>query len=108
VKTEREYRAYVIGSDGHFISGNEFVAADDEAASGWARQFANGHNIELWSGGRFVARLKAGHEPRSSAAQCLVAFARKVFKFLQIGNVDGATGIVNQPRCLQFNRHFRD
>jgi hypothetical protein len=67
VKTEREYRAYVIGTDGHFISGNEFVAMDDEAAFECARQFAKGHNIELWSGGRFVARLKAGQAGRDQA-----------------------------------------
>jgi hypothetical protein len=64
MKIEGEYRAYVIGIDGHFISGNEFVAPDDDAAFECARQFTNGHIIELWSGARFVARLKAEQASR--------------------------------------------
>ena len=58
----QEYRAYVVGHDGHFLRFEEFVASDDDAALQHARQFVDGHDVELWSGGRFVKRLqKAGH-----------------------------------------------
>jgi len=55
-----EYRVYVVGTDGHFLRSDEFVAADDDAAFEHARQFVDGHDVELWSGARFVAKLKLG------------------------------------------------
>jgi hypothetical protein len=54
-----EYRAYVVGPDGHFLWSREFVAANDDAAFKHARQFVDGHDVELWSGERFVAKLKS-------------------------------------------------
>jgi len=62
VSSDGEYRAYVIGPDGHFLWSNEFVAADDDAAREHAQQFVDGHDIELWNGGRFVATLKSSSE----------------------------------------------
>ena len=53
-----EYRAYCIGDDGHIVRSNQFVAANDEAAFEQARNFVNGHDVELWRGDRLVARLK--------------------------------------------------
>jgi hypothetical protein len=58
VTDKAEYRAYAVGPDGHFMWSYEFVAANDEAAFEHARQFVDGHYVELWSGGRFVAKLK--------------------------------------------------
>jgi hypothetical protein len=40
-----EYRVYVIGYDGHFI---KLECADDKAAIESAKQFIDGHDIELW------------------------------------------------------------
>jgi hypothetical protein len=54
---EAEYRAYVLGSDGHFLWSKEFVAVNDEAAREYVRQFVDGHDVELWSGGGFIAKL---------------------------------------------------
>jgi hypothetical protein len=54
-----EYRAYVVGLDGHILSSREFVAADDDAALELTRQFVDGHDIELWNDERFVAKLEA-------------------------------------------------
>jgi hypothetical protein len=53
-----DYRAYTIGSDGHFIDYQGFACDNDADATEWARQLTDGHDIELWSGGRFVIRLK--------------------------------------------------
>jgi hypothetical protein len=52
-----EYRAYTIGPDGHIISSEPMICADDEEAIERARRLVEGHGIELWSGARLVARL---------------------------------------------------
>ena len=56
-----EYRAYVVGDDGHFIS-RAFACDSDADATTWAKQLVDGHNIELWSGARLVIRIS--HEPK--------------------------------------------
>jgi hypothetical protein len=56
---EEEYRIFVAGPDGHFMRLHGFTAANDDAAFEHGRHFVNGHDVELWSGGRFVAKLKA-------------------------------------------------
>jgi hypothetical protein len=57
-----EYRAYIVGADGHFISYRAFRCADDNEAVTWAKQLVDGHDVELWTGERFVKRLSP--EPR--------------------------------------------
>jgi hypothetical protein len=53
-----EYRAYVVGSDGHFIGVKPLVCANDEEATENAKGLVDSYDIELWSGERFVIRLK--------------------------------------------------
>jgi hypothetical protein len=53
-----DYRAYTVGSDGHFIDYQGFACDNDAEATERARQLVNGHEIELWSGERFIIRLK--------------------------------------------------
>jgi hypothetical protein len=57
-----EYRAYVIGEDGHIASFRSFVCDSDADATVWAKQLVDGHDVELWSGDRFVIRLD--HKPK--------------------------------------------
>jgi hypothetical protein len=38
-----EYRAYVVGRDGHYLRSNAFVAADGESAIARAKQFIDVH-----------------------------------------------------------------
>jgi hypothetical protein len=52
-----EYRAYVVGDDGHFVNFEGFVAADDGEAIARAQRLVDGHDIEVWSGERFVKLL---------------------------------------------------
>jgi hypothetical protein len=52
-----EYRAYVIGSDGHIVSATALVCANDEQAIAEVRRFMLERTIEIWSGDRFVIRL---------------------------------------------------
>jgi hypothetical protein len=53
-----EYRAYTLGSDDHFTAARGFTSACDADAIVWAEQLIDGHDIELWSGDRFVIRLR--------------------------------------------------
>jgi hypothetical protein len=53
-----DYRAYTVGLDGHFIDFQAFCCDVDSDAIERARQFVDGHAVELWSGERFIARLE--------------------------------------------------
>jgi hypothetical protein len=56
----RDYRAYILGIDGHrFIKVAGFLSdhPDDATAMAAAKQLVDGHDVELWDRGRFVARL---------------------------------------------------
>ena len=55
--TWQSTRAYVVGRDGHYLRSHAFVAADEELAIEHAKKFIDVHNVELWSGTRFIARL---------------------------------------------------
>jgi hypothetical protein len=56
--TVPEYRAYIIGDDGHFIDAEPIICENDDAAIKRAEQLVNGRAIELWSGQRFVIKLE--------------------------------------------------
>ena len=53
-----EYRAYVVGHDGHFIRFESLICADDDEAIAQAKRLVADHDVELWSGKRFVIRLE--------------------------------------------------
>lgn len=52
-----DYRAYSVGLDGHFISFDAIVCANDEEAIEEAKRFIDGNDIELWCGERLVTRI---------------------------------------------------
>jgi hypothetical protein len=52
-----EYRAYTVGGDGHFIGFEPLVCADDSEATEKAEHLIDGHDVELWTGPRLVAKL---------------------------------------------------
>jgi hypothetical protein len=52
-----EYRAYIIGIDGHFLRAVEILCPDDDTAKEYAKSLVDGHDIELWQGERIVAKL---------------------------------------------------
>jgi hypothetical protein len=60
-----EYRAYVVGDDGYFLTFRAFRCADDSEAITWAKQMVDGHDVELWSGERFILRIDH-KKPRQS------------------------------------------
>ena len=57
----QEYRAYLIGPDGHIVKRVELVCADDEAAKEQAKSLANGHDVELWQEARRITEFRATH-----------------------------------------------
>jgi hypothetical protein len=64
----RDYRAYILGIDGHrFVKVKEFSSdqPDDATALRAAKQFADGREVELWDCGRLVARLSPDGEVTS-------------------------------------------
>jgi hypothetical protein len=52
----------VIGSDGHFIEAIQLDCPDDKAAIESAKQFVNGHDVELWQLDRHIARFNSKPE----------------------------------------------
>ena len=52
-----QYRAYAVGIDGHFVGFEALVCADDAEAIEKAKRLVDGHDVELWSGDRFLIRL---------------------------------------------------
>ena len=53
-----EYRAYLIGDDGHFYDAVSLVCADDAEAMEKAKRPAVGHDVELWQLDRKIATIK--------------------------------------------------
>jgi hypothetical protein len=58
-----EYRAYLVGLDGHFIGFEPIVSADDAEATEKAQRLVNGHDVELWTGTRMIVRLRHQSPP---------------------------------------------
>ena len=64
----RDYRAYILGIDGHrFIRVEDFLSnhLDDAAALNAAKQLTDKHDVEVWDCGRLVARLSPDGEVMS-------------------------------------------
>ncbi len=53
-----EYRAYIVGLDGHFVDFEPLVCTDDAEATQKATRLVDGHDVELWEGGRLVVVLQ--------------------------------------------------
>lgn len=57
-----DYRAYLVGKDGHFFKSVPVEALDDAAAIAAARQLVDGYDIELWQRDRKVAKFDSTSE----------------------------------------------
>jgi hypothetical protein len=54
----QEYRAYIVGHDGHFEKAVHLICPDDETAEKHAKQLVDGHDVELWQLDRKVATFE--------------------------------------------------
>ncbi len=57
-----DYRAYIIGADGHFYSAIRLECTGDAEAMKEAEKLVDGHDVELWQGIRKVAAFQHKHE----------------------------------------------
>jgi hypothetical protein len=53
-----DYRAYLIGSDGHFFKSVVLDEPDEAAAVAAAKQLVDGHDVELWQRDRKIAKFE--------------------------------------------------
>jgi hypothetical protein len=53
-----EYRAFTMGTDGHFVGFEPIVCDTDEQAVERAKRLLDGHDIEVWRADRLVIHLK--------------------------------------------------
>jgi photosystem II stability/assembly factor-like uncharacterized protein len=60
-----DYRAYTVGSDGHFVRYRAFACETDDDAIVWAKQLVDAAAVEFWNQDRFVARLEPRDQPSS-------------------------------------------
>jgi hypothetical protein len=51
-----DYRAYLVGDDGHFEAVS-LVCDDDADATEKAKRLVDGHDVELWQRARKIARF---------------------------------------------------
>ena len=54
-----DYRAFVIGEDGHVSLRHEFSCATDDDAREYAKQLVDGHDVELWQLDRRIETFKS-------------------------------------------------
>jgi hypothetical protein len=52
-----EYRAFLVGPDGHFHSSQVLDAPDDDQAIEAAKPLVDGHDVEVWHRDRKVTVL---------------------------------------------------
>jgi hypothetical protein len=58
----QDYRACILGPDGHIHDRVDMLATDDGEAIKLANQLVDGHDVELWQLGRKIRRFK--HAPK--------------------------------------------
>jgi len=54
-----DYKLYSIGLDGHIEKRHDYWAPNDVDALDRAREICGPHEVEIWVGARFVARVTA-------------------------------------------------
>ncbi len=57
----QEYRAFIMGPDGHITSCVEMVCESVEDARQRAKRLVNGHSVELWQRDRKIDRFEPPH-----------------------------------------------
>jgi hypothetical protein len=52
------YRAYLLSHGGRVIQRHDFVSGDDSKAIQHARQYVDGHDVEVWQRERMITFLR--------------------------------------------------
>ncbi len=53
-----EYRAFLLDSEDHIVRRYDFDADNHDAALKHAKQYVDGHDVEVWQRSYIVGRLK--------------------------------------------------
>jgi hypothetical protein len=53
-----DYRAYIVGRDGHFVNVHKLDYPDDASARAAAQAYVEGRAVELWQRGRKIVRFE--------------------------------------------------
>ena len=61
----REYRAYILGADGHIFNRVELMCDNDPEAVRLAEHLVDTHDVELWQRDRRIARFEGKPEDAS-------------------------------------------
>jgi len=67
-----EYRLYTVGDDGHITGFEPLISANDEEAVAKAKDLAQRHGVELWSGPRMVSSMPARAVTHEVREGCMV------------------------------------
>jgi hypothetical protein len=88
-----EYRAYIIGSDGHFVRSVELLCPDEETAKEHALKLRAGQDVELWQADRRIVTLNASGMPmdsvRISSFSASMEYKGIEYRILQTANPTG-------------------
>jgi len=53
-----EYRAFLLDKNDHIVKRHDFEAENDTSALETARQYVDGHDVEVWKRSQILGRLK--------------------------------------------------
>jgi hypothetical protein len=53
----RDYQVYIVDDDDRIVAHTDLDCTDDSVAIECAKQFVNGHDIELWQRDRRITKL---------------------------------------------------
>jgi hypothetical protein len=59
----QDYRAYILGPDGHVQNRVDLLCDDEAEAIKLAKQLVDGHDVELWQLDRRIETFKPGSGP---------------------------------------------
>jgi hypothetical protein len=102
-----EYRAYIVGRNGHFSGFEEIVCDNDAKALERAERLVDGHDVELWSGARLVKVLQhTSDEVRAFDRQISEShrMSKDAADDTAAARVDKLTGKLEQERDEQQRR----
>jgi hypothetical protein len=54
----QEYRVYILGPDGHVQGRHDLRCSNEAEAVKLAKQFVNGHDVELWQLDRQIEKFR--------------------------------------------------
>jgi hypothetical protein len=78
-----EYRAYIIGQDGHFYRAVNLDCADDADASEAAKKLADGNSVELWQRDRMLRSSSTRQKAKSSPTRRFRSSRRPLTGFIE-------------------------